>query len=230
MQPYFMPYIGYFSLIKHVDQFILFDTPQFIRHGWIERNKVLKPNNEPLYIKVPLQKHTRDTQINKVVINNSENWKEKILAQLIPYKKKAPYYNVVIKLLQDIFEDETESIVELNYISLRKICDYLNIKTEIKIWSEMNIGIEQVNAPDEWALNICKALDIKEYYNAIGGNTFFDKCKYEKAGISINFIETESIAYKQFSNMFVPFLSIIDILMFNSMEEVKEMLDKYDLI
>ena len=89
MQPYFMPYIGYFSLIKHSDQFILFDTPQFIRHGWIERNRILKPNGEPLYIKVPLKKSPRETKINKLVINNSENWQNKIIAQLVPYKKKS---------------------------------------------------------------------------------------------------------------------------------------------
>ena len=229
MQPYFMPYIGYFSLIKHVDQFILFDTPQFIRHGWIERNRILKPNGEPLYIKVSIKKHQRETAINKLVIDNSENWKNKVLAQLMAYRKTAPNYWKVIKLLKEILEYETESIVEFNYLSLRKICDYLNIKTEIKIWSEMNVEIEEVKAPDEWALNICKALDIKDYYNAIGGNTFFDKCKYEKAGISINFMETEPTAYKQFSNIFVPYLSIIDVMMFCDKEQINDMIDNINL-
>ena len=225
-----MPYIGYFSLIKHVDQFILFDTPQFIRHGWIERNRILKENGEPLYIKVPLKKHKREAAINKLVINNSVSWKDKILAQLIPYKKKAPHYNVVIKLFQDVFEEETESIVELNYVSLRKICDHLDIKTEIKIWSEMKVDIEVVIAADEWALNICKAINADTYYNAIGGASFFDKSKYENAGISLNFMETEPIHYTQFDNEFIPWLSIIDIMMFNSVEEINVMLDNYQLV
>lgn len=225
MQPYFLPYVGYFSLIKHVDQFILFDTPQYIRHGWIERNRVLKQNGELFYVKVPLNKHQRETKIKDIRINNSENWKNKILAQLIPYRKIAPNYMEVIKLLKEILEYETESIVELNYISLKKICDYLNIITDIKIWSEMDMEIEEVKSPDEWALNICKALNVDEYYNAIGGNSFFDKSKYENAGIALNFIETEPITYKQFSNEFVPYLSIIDVMMFCNKEQINSMID-----
>jgi hypothetical protein len=114
MQPYFFPYLGYFSLIKHTDLFILFDTPQFIRHGWIERNRILKPDGEPLYIKASLKKHSRDTNINDIIINNSIDWKSKIIAQLVPYKKVAPNYWTVLKLLNEIFDFETTSIVEFN--------------------------------------------------------------------------------------------------------------------
>ena len=92
MQPYFMPYLGYFSLIKNTDEFILFDTVQFIRHGWIERNRILKPSGGWQYFQVPIIKENgRETVIKNVRINNSENWKSKILAQLQHYKKKAPY-------------------------------------------------------------------------------------------------------------------------------------------
>lgn len=225
MQPYFMPYLGYFALIKHVDLFILFDTPQFIRHGWIERNKVLKPNGETLYIKVPLQKHSMDTQINKIVIKNTEDWKGKILAQLVPYKKKAPYYKEVIALLEDIFETETNSIVTLNFIALQKVCNYLDIDTPIKIWSKMELKIEIVNAPDEWALNICKAMGANGYYNPPGGKNFFDSNKYTKAGIDLRFLEIEQTAYNQLGHDFVPYLSIIDVLMFNDKVKINRMLN-----
>jgi WbqC-like protein len=229
MQPYFMPYLGYFALIKRVDQFILFDTPQFIRHGWIERNKVLKLNGETLYIKVPLKKHARDTPINKVVINNDENWKNKILAQLVPYKKRAPYYKEVIGLLEEIFENKTNSIVILNFIALQKICNYLDIITPIKIWSKMDVKIEGVNEPDEWALNICKAMGANGYYNPPGGKDFFDSNKYNKAGIDLKFLELNQVSYNQFEHDFVPYLSIIDVLMFNDIESVNQMLDQYKI-
>ena len=158
-----------------------------------------------------------------------ENWKDKIIAQLSPYKKNAPYYKKVITLLKEIFEEETKSIVTLNYRSLSKICDYLDIKTPIKIWSEMDIEIGKVNASDECALNICKALNVDEYFNAIGGNLFFDKSKYENAGITLNFMETEPIFYKQFSNEFVPYLSIIDVLMFCNKEQINDMIENINL-
>ncbi len=230
MQPYFFPYIGYFSLIKRSDMFILFDTPQFIRHGWIERNRILKPNGEPLYIKIPLKKHSREAKINELVVNNSEKWKEKILAQIIPYKKKAPFYREVIILLKEIFEFESDSIVEINHYSLKKVCEYLNIATPIKIWSKMNIDIEHVNAPDEWALNICNALHADTYYNPIGGKSFFDTSKYEKLGINIEFQQMIPVAYKHLSEDFIPFLSIIDVLMFNTVADINKMLGSYELV
>lgn len=230
MQPYFFPYIGYFALIKQADQFILFDTPQYIRHGWIERNRILKQNGEPLYIKVPLKKHNRDIAINNLLINNSENWKEKIFAQLIPYKKKAPNYWKVISLLKEIFEDDTDSIVELNYKSLKKTCNYLGISTPISIWSDMNVKIDGVKAPDEWALNICSALNADTYFNPIGGSSFFDRAKYEKAGIELKFLEMIPVTYKQLSNDFTPFLSIIDVMMFCEIEKTNDLLDNFKLI
>lgn len=229
MQPYFMPYLGYFALIKHVDQFILFDTPQFIRHGWIERNKVLKLNGETLYIKVPLEKFSRDTPINEVVIRNDENWKNKILAQLVPYKKRAPYYKEVISVLETVFEAKTNSIVELNFLSLYKFCNYLNISTPIKIWSEMDVKIEGVNEPDEWALNICKAMGANGYYNPPGGKDFFDSNKYSKAGIDLKFLDLNQVSYNQFEHDFVPYLSIIDVLMFNDIERINSMLNNINI-
>jgi hypothetical protein len=206
--------------------FILFDTPQFIRHGWIERNKVLKPNGETLYIKVPLEKHSRNTPINEVVIKNDDNWKSKVKAQLMSYKKKAPYYHKVLSVLDDIFETKTNSIVELNFISLSKFCDYLDIPTPIRIWSKMDVKIEVVNAADEWALNICKAMGAKMYYNPPGGKDFFDSNKYLEAGIELKFLEINQTSYNQFEHDFVPFLSIIDVLMFNDKESVNRMLDQ----
>tara|TARA_R110000787_G_scaffold136193_1_gene248660 strand:- start:2503 stop:3213 length:711 start_codon:yes stop_codon:yes gene_type:complete len=230
MQPYFFPYLGYFSLIQNCDEFILFDTPQFIRHGWIERNKILKPNGEPLYIKVPLLKHSRETAINDLKIRNTENWKEKILAQLIPYKKKAKNYFNVINLINEIFEFETDSIVSLNNIALQKTCSYLEISTPIKIWSKMNIEIGKVNAPDEWALHICKAMNATSYYNPEGGIDFFDKNKYLQANIDLKFLKMDIIPYEQFENEFIPFLSILDILMFNDKKEINMMLDSFKFI
>ncbi|SDH86703.1 MULTISPECIES: WbqC family protein [Winogradskyella] len=230
MQPYFLPYLGYFALLKHTDLFILFDTPQYIRHGWIERNRILSLKGEPIYIKVPLVKHKRDAVINHILINNSLQWKQKIYAQLQHYKKKAPYYNNTILLLDRIFEDEYYDITSLNAKALTIISEYLEISTPIKIWSKMDVEIEAANHPDEWALNICKAIDAKTYYNPIGGKDFFNKEKYTNDNVVLKFLEIEPISYKQFSNEFEPFLSIIDVLMFVDKKSIMEMLTQIKLI
>src|SRR5690606_3252638 len=196
----------------------------------IERNRILKPNGEPLYIKVPLKKHHRETKINDILIDNTQNWAEKILAQLAPYKKKARNYYEVTALLKEIFQFETDSIVEMNNHSLKMVCGKLGISTPITVWSQMNMSVEEANAPDDWALNICKALNSNVYYNPIGGASFFDREKYRSNGIELKFMQSEPIAYKQFTDEFVPFLSIVDLMMFCSIEEVNQMIDKFDLI
>lgn len=234
MQPYFMPYIGYFSLIKHTDLFILFDPVQFIRHGWIERNRVLKQDEGCLYIQVPLIKNnSRETLIKDCLIDNTQVWQSKILSQIQHYKKKAPYYFKVLHLLNEIFEKKYDDIVSLNKASLEIICNYIGFEKVLPVFSKMDLNIEMPNEADEWALNICTALkgnDTIHYINPIGGQVFFDAEKYKKKGIELSFQNMSVTAYDQKRDTFEAGLSIIDVLMFNSPEEVNKMLDQYQLI
>ena len=232
MQPYFLPYVGYFSLIKHTDEFILFDPVQFIRHGFIERNRMLKQTGGWQYISVPVIKESgRDTLIKDVRINNAEPWKEKIRAQIQHYKKVAPHYRQTIGVLDEIFSGDYDDIVHLNQVSLKTVSAYLGIERQFPIFSEMNLAIDSVNAPDEWALNICKALGVREYWNRPGGREFFDVSKYEKAGIDLKFQDAAITPYAQRPGMpFEPGLSILDVLMFNTPGEINAMLDNYSLL
>lgn len=231
MQPYFFPYIGYISLIKHTDQFILFDSVQFIKHGWIERNRILKPGGEWQYIAVPLEKHPLETNIIDIKIRNTEDWKNKMLSQLVHYKKRAPYYNDTIEVVKKALDIDTDSITVLNKHVLEVVCEYLGFKPDIKIFSEMNLSIEEVTAPDEWALNICKAMgNVDEYWNPPGGITFFNKEKYDAAGIELRFLSTVIEPYVQRIGYFEPGLSIIDVMMFNTKEEINRMLDHYEFL
>jgi len=231
MQPYFFPYLGYFSLIKHTDKFILLDTVQFIRHGWVERNRILKYPQDWLYIQVPLIKSSRDTLIQDKIINNKSNWQQKILSQLQPYKKKAPYYSQVVLLLEKVLLENDNDIVSLNKRSLQEVCNYLGIATPISVFSEMNLLIDKPNAPDEWALNICKAVSgVTEYWNPPGGKSLFDVKKYNNEGIACKFQSVNLNEYSQKRDVFESGLSIIDVMMFNSPEEINKMLDDYSLI
>jgi len=226
-----MPYLGYISLIKHTDQFILLDEVQFIRHGWIERNRILQPGWESWqYIKVPLEKHTLKSFIKDIKIKQDENWKEKIITQMVHYKNKAPHYKDVISFLEMSIPENETSIVNLNKITLEKICSYLNIKCSIDIFTAMERDIEKPLASDEWALNICKSIgDVDEYWNPIGGMEFFSREKYEKAGIDLKFHNVKLNSYIQRIGRFEPGLSIIDVMMFNDVDTINKMLDDYDL-
>lgn len=231
MQPYFFPYLGYFSLIKHTDRFILLDEVQFIRHGWIERNRILKPRESWQYIKVPLKKHSRETLIKDVLIRNEEDWKQKIKAQLQHYKKLAPYFSEVMQFLERMFSQEFEKISVLNKHTLSAVCKYLGILTPIDVYSSMGVAIHPVCAPDEWALNICKGLrGVTEYWNPPGGMSFFDRSKYEGEQIDLKFQSLKLVEYDQKRPVFERGLSIIDVMMFNSVDRISEMLDDYKLL
>jgi len=230
MQPYFFPYIGYFQLIRYADRFIAFDTPKFIRHGWIERNRIMSPKNVTLYIKVPLEKHSSDTPIKEIRINNAEAWQDKLLAQLGHYKKKAPFFGAVVRCMEEVFAYSGDSITDLNVHALAVVCRYLGLDFDYEVFSRMEIELPEVQAPDEWALNIAGAIGAIEYVNPPGGVDFFDPEKYIRKGIKLTFLRPRLREYSQFPPGFISGLSIVDVMMFNPPEIIAEMLDDYTLI
>ena len=229
MQPYFLPYLGYYSLIKYSAQWIVFDPVQFIRHGWIERNRILKPAEGWQYISVPLQKYNRDTLIKDIRIRKEEDWQNKILRQVEHYKK-APFYQQVISLLDESFRIDTDSISVLDAHMLKATCNYLNIPFNYQIFSEMNLDIEPVSDAGDWALQISKALKATQYVNPPGGMELFSREKFEEAGVDLVFLKTNLSEYPQRRKVFESGLSILDVMMFNSAEEINVMLDDFQLI
>lgn len=232
MQPYFFPYLGYFALIKYTDKWIVFDTVQYIERGWINRNRIINPTKpEDMYINIPLENHHRDILIKDVLISNNENYKEKILSQLwTAYKKRANYFNNVYKLVEDVLSLNTRSITELNVYALKKVNDYLNIPFDYEVFSKMNLAIDEVHDSGEWALNISKALNASEYVNPPGGIGLFDKEKFDQNDIALKFLRINLKPYNQKKVKFIEGLSIIDVMMFNSVNSINEMLNDYELI
>ena len=229
MQPYFFPYLGYFSLIKHTDKFILLDTVKFIRHGWIDRNRILKHDNGWMYIKVPLQKHSSNTLIKDIKIDSSKDWREKIISQLQLYRKKAPFFKEIMQLVEKSIEAPYEDIISLNKSTLEEVCNYLGMHKSLPVFSDLDLEIDEPRQPDDWALNICKAIGVNDYLNLPGGINFFDTKKYKDAGININFLNISLSEYDQKNSPFEPGLSIIDVLMFNDVQDINDMLDNYSL-
>lgn len=230
MQPYFFPYVGYFSLIKHTDRFILLDPVQFIRRGWINRNRILRQGEGWIWFHVPLLGHAHDAPINTVQVNNAEPWKDKLLAQIAPYRRISPYYAPVRELISDAISGDHDAITSLNKAVLQAVCAYIGFSRELEILSEMNLSFRPPAAPDEWPLNICQALgNVDSYWNPPGGQSFYDRSKYQSAGIDLKFQTLETPVYDQRRPAFTPHLSIIDTLMFNAPDEVNAMLDRYTL-
>ncbi len=227
MQPYFFPYIGYFQLINSVDRFILFDDVQYIRHGWISRNRILKPVEGHQYIMMSLAEHNRDTLIRNINAKEGDDWKIKILRQIEHYKKKAPYYSQVRQLLIESFNSAELNVTRLNGHFLKQVFCYLGIDFKIEISSEMNFDYSNVADAGQWALRISEQMGASEYINPPGGVALFDKSKFDKSGIQLGFIQPQLKEYSQQRSIFESGLSIVDILMFNAPEKVREMLNDY---
>jgi hypothetical protein len=228
MQPYFMPYIGYFQLINAVDKFIIYDDVNYIKQGWINRNNILLNGKSHLF-SIPLKDASSFKKINEIEINEVLfiKWKEKFFKTLELAYKKAPNYDIVISILKKSF-DNYNKINDLIYLSLVEICNYLGITTKIEKTSEIYHNTEL--SREERLIDICKKENAVTYINPIGGQELYTKDYFNKHDISLLFLKTGKIEYLQFDHDFVPWLSIIDILMFNSTEEISFMLNQYELL
>ena len=225
MQPYFFPYIGYFQLIKSVDKFIFYDDVNFIKNGWINRNRILI-NGKPSYFTVTLSGASPFMLIKDVMFSDNRT---KLLKTLENTYRKAPCFNETIEVLKPVFSIETSSICDLAIESVKAVTNYIGINTEFERSSETYAdtkGMEKAARLKE----ICHRNEAYEYHNPIGGTELYFKDDFAKSSIDLKFIKTDDIIYKQFKNDFISNLSIIDLMMFNSKEQIQKFLDSYTLV
>ena len=228
MQPYFMPYIGYFQLINSVDKFIIYDNIQYTKKGWINRNRTLINEKDQL-ITLPIKKDS--DYLNVVERELSESWgkdKSKMLNVIKASYSKAPYFEESYNLISKCLNNPEINLFRFIYDSIILINEYLEIKTQMVISS--TIDVDHTLKSQDKVLSLCKSQNADVYINSIGGIELYDKETFKQNEIKLNFIKSNPIQYKQFNNEFVSWLSIIDVLMFNSKEQIKEYLNNYTLI
>lgn len=226
MQPYFLPYIGYFQLINAVDIFVIYDNIQYTKKGWINRNRFLQ-NGMAAGFTVPLKKDSDFLDVQDRTISSGFD-KGKILNQFREVYRKAPNFDQIFPLFRNIIMYDENNLFHYIYFSIIEICNALKIKT--KLVRSSNIMIDHTLKAEEKVMAICKNLNSNIYINAIGGQELYSKKEFESQGIQLEFIQTNPIIYKQFDNEFVPWLSIIDVMMFNKLEEIDKMINDYKLV
>lgn len=223
MQPYIFPYIGYFQLINAVDCFVIYDNIQYTKKGWINRNRILV-NGKDEYFTIPLLKES--DFLNVVDRHLSADWqkeKGKLLNKIKENYRKAPYFNDVIRLIEDCFNYTSNNLFDFIFNALNKTLEYLSIKTPIVVSS--TLPIDHTLKAEEKVIAICGALNATTYINPIGGTELYSKERFLQQGIQLQFIKADNIQYKQFNNEFIPFLSIIDVMMFNSKSTITDYLN-----
>lgn len=223
-QPYFFPYIGYWQLINISDIYVISDSMQYIKQGYINRNNMLINGRRHLFTLEVLGAHRRSL-INEVKVGRNSG---KLLKTIFRAYRKAPYFDEVYPMIEEILSNDEKNLAKYVGYSIERIVKYLDLDTKIIYLSDLQ-GETLLKGEDR-VIDICKKLHTDRYINSIGGQKLYTKENFFKEGIQLNFIKTEDIEYKQFSAEFVPKLSIIDIMMFNSKDEIKEMLNRYELI
>ena len=224
MQPYFFPYLGYWQLLANVDKYVVYDDVTYIKGGWINRNNFLI-NGQKNLLTMRLEKASSYTLIKDIAIKDDF---VKFLKTIEMGYKKAPFFEDSFRLLKDICQCPEKKLGQFLFNSHIKICEYLGIDTELILSSSFEKHTE-LKGKDK-VISICKQLGADEYINAIGGQELYDKKEFAENGIKLNFLQANLREYRQLKNEFVAGLSIIDIMMFNSKEEIKEMLNDFILV
>lgn len=227
MQPYFCPYIGYFQLINSVGIFVIGDNMQYTKRGWFNRNKILN-NGKEFSFAIPIKNEGGFKNVNLInMAENSQAERVKTLKRINNFYGKAPYYSQNYPIIRKIFLHDSDNLFDFINYSIRFISTYLNINTQFILASSLDIDLEK--RANERILEICKYLNTDTYINPFGGKELYNKKEFASKGIELKFIKSRYIEYPQFNHEFVPWLSIIDVLMFNSIEQIRNYLNKYDL-
>lgn len=228
MQPYLFPYLGYWQMITNADVFVLFDDVNFINRGWINRNNILL-NGKAFMFTLPLVGASQNKLINEIEVTSDEKEVKKILRTMEQAYRKSPYFAEAFPLLGGILGYENKNLKDFLYNQFKVIFDYLEI-SNTKLLLSSEIQKDNSLKAQEKIIDICKRLGTTHYINAIGGQELYDKERFDKEGMKLNFIKMIAKPYPQFKNEFVPYLSIIDVLMFNDKATVKEMLKDFELV
>ena len=221
MQPYFFPYLGHFALIANVDRWVVFDVTQYTPKTWMNRNRILHPKHGSMYVTLPLAGSSQNSLIKDVCVLNPASSFASIKGKLSHYRKNAPHYATVVELVDRSFGGvSSRSLVALNVAGLKDVCGYLGIRFEYSICSEMDLDLSGVEHPGQWALAISRQLGADAYINPLGGAELFRPGEFADAGIRLSFLTMPPLIYETGPYEFVPNLSILDVLMWNTPDTV----------
>ena len=227
MQPYFFPYIGYFQLMDAADEFVVYDNIEFSKGGWINRNRILT-NGKDSFITLPLKKDSDFLDIRERCL--ADVWsreRKKILNRIAESYRKSPQFDPVYSLIEECILFNETNLFNFLLNSLIQTKKYLDIKTPLIPASK--ILVDHGLKSEEKVIAICKARKADVYFNSIGGARLYQNDHFESAGISLRFLRALDIRYQQFEGGFVPSLSIVDMMMFNPKETIKEYLKLFHI-
>jgi WbqC-like protein family len=227
MQPYFFPYIGYFQLIGSVDLFVIYDNIKYTKKGWINRNRILR-NGVDCVFTVPLRKDSDSLDVKDRAVAADFD-RGRLVNQLREAYRRAPHFQEGFAVVEKAVMAPRDNLFEYVHGSVVEVCRYLGIGT--RIVPSSSFAIDPVLKAQDKVLALCKAASASMYVNAVGGQELYNREEFRARRIELKFLKTGPIEYPQFGDPFVPWLSIIDVMMFNPVARIREFLEtRYELI
>ena len=230
MQPYFLPYLGYFHLIDFVDTFVIYDCVQYIRRGWIHRNRIQseKPDGWE-YINLRIQKAPCDTKIKHMKLNMSDAGRADLLENIKSVYAASSQFHQVFPIVEEIIGSQIDDLTGFLEHSLRKIMHFLDITANVIRSSTLNISDEYRG--QQRIIEICRRVECTHYVNPSGGRDLYDTDSFASQGIRLSFVNPQFLSYRQhlYQGAFIPGLSILDVIMENSPEQLAEQIRSYTL-
>lgn len=222
MQPYFFPYLGYFQLMANVDEFVIYDNIQFSKKGWIHRNRILV-NGKDSYISLPLKSDSDYLDIRERKLADSWDMeKHKMINRIKEAYRKAPQFENVFPIIKECLLYPDSNLFNFLFNALDKVKSFLFINTPLLVSSgiQADHGLKSTSR----VIEICKNRNAQIYINPVGGISLYDKEEFKSHRVELQFLEMESREYAQLGDAFVPYLSIIDVMMFNTREKIRDYL------
>lgn len=225
MQPYFLPYIGYWQLINAVDTFVVYDNIQYTKKGWINRNRFLQNHTDAMF-SIPLKKDSDYLNVDQREVAESFN-RRKLINQLRAAYQRAPFFSQSMPVIETIIEHPEMNLFRYIHQSIVVLCGHLSIHSKIIASSTVDID-HSLKAQDK-VIAICEAIGATVYVNPIGGTSLYSPAAFAERGLDLFFLKSIPFEYPQFGKPFVPWLSVVDVMMFNSVDNAQRMLAKFEL-
>ncbi len=227
MQPYLFPYLGYFQLIAAADVFVLRDDLQYVRSGWVNRNRILSDGESKL-MTFPLKKDRFELPVNqRELCDTFGDHIDRLIGEIVECYQKAPCFAQVMPMIERLIRFPQSNIALYAEHMIREICAYLRIFTPIMRGSDLHL--DTTLDRQERVMRIAKTFSATTFVNPEGGSVSYDRELFAENGMKLHFFRMDSVVYRQFKQPFVANLSIIDVLMFNRVEHVQQMLTSYSL-
>lgn len=226
MQPYFLPYIGYWQLMAVADRFVIYDNIQYTKKGWINRNRFLRDGHAE-YFTVPLKKASDYLDVRDREVAPDFD-RARMLRMLAASYRKAPQFAVIMPLLERIVGAPCTNLFAYVHHSLTEVAAFLEIPTPMVISS--TIAIDHSLTAEDKVLAICRAMGADRYLNPFRGGVLYSASRFAAEGVRLELLQPVSSEYPQFGAPFVPDLSILDVLMFNPKPVVRKMLQEADVV